>query len=84
MGIQWDPMGNLWGPNGNLWGPNGDSKTEKGHHGDPETQMGTHEGAVQAVSLTAFSQFVLDAFPYSKIDIKYVGGKAVHQNGEGS
>ena len=32
--------------NGDLMVPDGDPKTEKGPHGDPGPQMGTHLGAV--------------------------------------
>ena len=36
--------------NGDPMGTNGDPKTEKGPHGDPGLQMGTHVGTVHRLS----------------------------------
>ena len=40
--------------NGDLLVPDGDLKTEKGPHGDPGSQMGTHLGAVITEDLKQF------------------------------
>ena len=57
--------------NGDLMVPDGDPKTEKGPHGDPGPQMGTHLGAVKLAQKQCFFG---QKTPFSAKKFPFLGG----------